>query len=307
MEQKQALPQGSNRRRWIRTWGASLVLLLVVAPGQAQQPSWAQGVHGDTSEYSQVVRLSPKVRHLSTHEALAPLAWDTLRQFLRDHRVVEDSSILEGLGYVVAGDDRRIVSGAGDRVYARGELQSGQRYGIYRMGERYIDTTSEEVLGLELVSIGQAQVEHNEGGVAALRLVSTTQEVRNEDIVLPLEERELQGELHPRAPGHAVDGVILGAPDGVRFIGQLQVVALDRGHRDGLEVGHVLAVKQQGEEVVDPRTGEALSLPGSDAGEVMLFQTYDKMSYGLVMRATRSLAVGDRVHNPPDRSGEVQP
>lgn len=304
MEQKEA--QWSYQRRRIWTWGAGLALLLTVASSQAEQVSSGQGGLRVTAEHSTVVRLSPEVRRISAHEAIEPLPQDAVRQFLRDHRVVDDPEMLEGLAYVVAGDDRRIVSGAGDRVYARGELQHGQRYGVYRVGERYVDTTSDEVLGLELVSIGQARAERSEGDVTALTLLSTTQEVRNEDIVLPLEERELHGEFMPRVPDHAISGVILGAPEGVRFIGRLQVVALDRGHRDGLEAGHVLEVEQQGEQIVDPRTGESLSLPGSDAGRIMLFQTYEKMSYGLVMRATCALAVGDRVHNPLSQLGEVQ-
>jgi hypothetical protein len=253
-----------------------------------------------------VVRLSPEVRRIPVREAIEPIPLDTVRHFLREHRVVDDPEALDELAYVVAGDDRRIISGAGDRVYARGELQRGLRYGIYRVGDRYSDAASGEVLGLELISIGRARAERSEDGIAVMELLSANQEVRNDDVVLPLEERELVSEFVPRAPDHDVQGTILAVPGGVRFIGRLQVVALDRGRRDGLETGHVLQVEQQGERVVDPRTGESLRLPGTDAGLIMVFRPYEKMSYGLVMQATRSLEVGDRIHNPRRGVGVAQ-
>ena len=229
---------------------------------------------------------------------LEPLPLAPLQAFVHDHRIVDDPDSLAELAYVVAGDDRRIISGAGDRVYVRGELQHGERYALYRVGERYVDAGSDEVLGLELIAIGQARVEQSEGDIAALRILSATQEVRNEDIVLPLEARESLDELVTRMPPPQLSGTLLGVPDGVRFIGSLQVVALDRGRRDGLEMGHVLEVAQQGEQVVDPRSGEWLKLPGNAAGLVLVVKTYPKMSYGLVMQATRSLAVGDTVQAP---------
>lgn len=255
--------------------GIGLALLLVATPGLAQLSS----------------------------VALEPLHLAALQAFLHDHRVVDDPDSLAEPAYIVAGDDRRIISGAGDRVYARGELQRGERYAIYRSGERYIDAASDEVLGHELVGIGQAQVERSEGGIAALRVLSASQEVRNEDIVLPLEARESLEGLVVRDSPQQISGTILGVPQGVRFIGSLQVVALDRGQRDGLEMGHVLEVAQQGERVVDPRTGELLDLPGNAAGRVLVLKTYPKMSYGLVMHATRSLAVGDAVQAPCERLG----
>ena len=252
------------------------------------------------------VRLSPQVRRIPVREAIEPIPLDSVRHFLRDHRMIDDPETLNALAYVVAGNDRRIISGAGDRIYARGELQRGLRYGIYRVGERYQDAATGEMLGLELTSIGRARAERSEGDIAILEVLSASQEVRNDDIVLPLEERELVSEFMPRAPDHDVDGAIQAVPGGVRFIGRLQVVALNRGRRDGLATGHVLEVEQLGERVVDPRTGESLRLPGAGAGLVMVFRPYEKMSYALVMQASRMLEVGDRIHNPRRGVGVAQ-
>jgi hypothetical protein len=245
-----------------------------------------------------VVRLSPQMRTIPHREAIEPIPLASLRPFLDQHRIIENPEALDELAYVVGADDRRLISGAGDRFYARGRVEGRGRVGLYRVGERYFDTDSGELLGLELLSVGEARRERSEGDMVTLEVASSSEEVRNEDIVLPLESRELTTQFYPRPPERDVDGHILAVPDGVRFIGRLQVVALDRGRRDGLETGHVLMVEQQGEQVSDPRTGESLRLPGEDAGLVMVFRPYEKMSYGLVMRASSPLSVGDRVYNP---------
>lgn len=250
-----------------------------------------------------VVRLSPEMRTTPRREAIAPLPLEAVRHFLRDHRVVDDPESLDELAYVVGGDDRRLISGAGDRLYARGEVAGRGRVGFYRVGESFHDPESGELLGLELESIGQARRERQEGEIVVLEVTSARQEVRNDDIVLPLEAGELSTEFMPRPPEREVSGTILSVPGSVQFIGRLQVVALDRGRRDGLEVGHVLTVEQRGESVNDPRTGESLSLPDEEAGLVMVFRPYEKMSYALVMRASRILRVGDRVHSPPGALG----
>lgn len=115
------------------------------------------------------------------------------------------------------------------------------------------------------------------------------------DLVLPLPEPALGAELIPRAPLTSVEGHIIAVPDGVRFIGHLQIVTLDLGRLDGLQPGHVLQIEQQGERVSDPRSEEMIQLPSTEAGSVMVFKPFDHVSYGLVMQASRVLEVGDHV------------
>ncbi|WP_136248005.1 LysM peptidoglycan-binding domain-containing protein [Halomonas borealis] len=246
----------------------------------------------------EVVHLSPEVRTVPRREAIAPIPLSSVRLFLRDHRVIDDPASLEALGYVVGGDDGRLISGAGDRFYARGRMPESGRMGLYRRGERYLDPTSGDPLGLELERVGEARWLRQEGDIAVLEATQAYQEIRNGDIVLPREASELATEFQPRAPDRAVEGHILSVPGGVRFIGRGRMVALDRGIRDGLAPGHVLAVEQRGELVDDPRTGEPLRLPGEQAGLVMVVHPFEKMSYGLVMRASHPLEVGDRLSTP---------
>lgn len=241
-----------------------------------------------------VIKLSPQVRTLPHREAIEPIVLEEARAFLREHRVVDDAEALQALAYVVAGDDRRLISGAGDRLYVRGDVPRHGQLGIYRQSEPYLAMDGTP-LGLELINVGIARHISSEGGIAQLDVVSSHQEVRVNDIVLPLEERELSREFLPRAPLNAVEGHVIAVPGGVRFIGRFQIVALDLGTLDGLQAGHVLQVNQQGELINDPRTQELVQLPSSEAGTVMVFKPYDRVSYALVTQASRMLEVGDEV------------
>ncbi|MNT56247.1 hypothetical protein D3C72_1935320 [compost metagenome] len=87
-------------------------------------------------------------------------------------------------------------------------------------------------------------------------------------------------------------------PRGVTQVGQLDVVTLNKGERDGLAEGNVLAIYKTGETVRDRVTGESVKIPDERAGLLMVFRTYEKLSYGLILGATRSLELMDKVRNP---------
>ena len=270
----------------------------LIYPGDVLVLNDCQGSPCLTLERGQnVVKLSPQVRTLPHREAIAPIPMEVARAFLREHRVVDDVDELQELAYVVAGNDRRLISGAGDRLYVRGEVPRYGEVGIYRQSEAYqaMDGTP---LGLELINVGVARHVSSEGDIVQLEVISSHQEVRVNDIVLPLEERELSSEFMPRAPLNPVEGHIIAVPGGVRFIGRYQIVALDLGTLAGLQAGHVLRVNQQGELINDPRTQELVRLPSTEAGIVMVFKPYDHVSYALVMQASRVLEVGDQVASP---------
>jgi nucleoid-associated protein YgaU len=129
-------------------------------------------------------------------------------------------------------------------------------------------------------------------------LTRVTQEARIGDRLFPSEERAINSTFMPSEPKEEINGVILDVPRGVTQIGQFDVVTLNRGARDGLNVGNVLAVYKTGETVRDRVTGENVKIPDERSGLLMVFRTYDKLSYGLVLQATRSLSVMDKVRNP---------
>ena len=245
------------------------------------------------------IKLSPSVRSTPMAEAIPAIPLEKINSFLLSNRIVDSDSEFSQAPYVVAGNAERVVSGAGDRIYARGSFADGQPvYGLFRQGKAYTDPQTKEVLGINADDIGSGEVVAEEGDIATLVLRRTTQEVRIGDRLLPTEERAISSTFMPSPPSSGIDGLILDVPRGVTQVGQLDVVTLNKGRRDGLEEGNVLAIYKTGETVRDRITGESVKIPDERSGLLMVFRTYDKLSYGLVLNASRSLAVLDKVRNP---------
>lgn len=244
------------------------------------------------------VKLTPQVRISELDLAIPAISLDAISPFMTDSRVV-NSETLTGAPYVLAGADGHIVSGAGDQLYGRGDFSDGHKdYGIYRPGDAYIDPKTEEFLGYQAFFVANGKVVDVEKDIATLGLNRTTEEVRRGDRLLPDEERKISSNFHPKAPSEEIDGLIIAVEGGVTQIGSMDVAVLNQGDRDGLKPGDVLAIYRIGESVRDTVTGDIVKVPDTRAGLLMVFRTFDKVSYGLVLKATRPLEVFDRVTNP---------
>ncbi len=245
------------------------------------------------------IKLSPTVRTTPMAEAISTIPLEAINSFLLSNRIVDSAAEFDAAPYIVAGNAERVISGSGDRVYGRGDFQDGIKvYGIFRQGKTYVDPTTEEFLGINADDVGTAELIDMEGDIATMMLTRVTQEARLGDRLFPSEERAVNSTFMPSEPKEEISGVILDVPRGVTQIGQFDVVTLNKGARDGLSVGNVLAVYKTGETVRDRVTGENVKIPDERSGLLMVFRTYDKLSYGLVLQATRSLAVMDKVRNP---------
>ncbi|MFG3693500.1 LysM peptidoglycan-binding domain-containing protein [Stutzerimonas stutzeri] len=245
------------------------------------------------------IKLSPTIRSTPMAEAISTIPLEAINSFLLSNRIVDNVAEFEAAPYIVAGNAERVISGAGDRVYGRGNFQDDIKvYGIFRQGKTYVDPETQEFLGINADDVGTAELLDMEGDIATMMLTRVTQEARLGDRMFPSEERAVNSTFMPSEPKGEVNGVILDVPRGVTQIGQFDVVTLNKGARDGLSVGNVLAVYKTGETVRDRVTGERVKIPDERSGLLMVFRTYDKLSYGLVLQATRSLSVMDKVRNP---------
>lgn len=244
------------------------------------------------------VKLSPKVRSTPMAEAIPTIPLESINSFLINNRIINSVAEFEGAPYIVAGNAERVLSGKGDRIYARGSLAPDENYNIFRQGRVYTDPQTQEFLGINADYIGTGDIISSEGEIGTLVLSRTAQEVRIADRLFATEERTINSTFFPSEPKEQINGVILDVPRGVSQIGQYDVVTINKGTRDGLVEGSVLAVYKTGETVRDRVTGDKVKIPDERSGLLMVFRTYDKISYGLVLYASRQLAVMDKVKNP---------
>lgn len=271
----------------------------------------------------ETVRLSPRIRSEEARSPLTTLQTRDIEAFLAEPLIVEESE-LQTAPRIVAAGENRVIMGRGDRVYARGpasaplvdDQQKLKQYRIFRNARPLKDPDTGEVLGYEAEFLGKAALARGEGSTelaaaagktntvlvpATIDILSAKSEMLVGDRMAPEPEREFLS-FTPRAPAAAVSGRIVSiyGSSAVANASQNQVVVINRGKRDGMESGHVLAILKDGQQLVD-KTDPArtlIKLPNERNGLMMVFRTYEKLSYALILDVTDSVRVGDRLASP---------
>ncbi|MCF7980883.1 MAG: LysM peptidoglycan-binding domain-containing protein [Pseudomonadales bacterium] len=250
---------------------------------------------------SRTVKLTPQARIEPLDTVIPAIPLDAIDAFINHSRVV-DAKTLDDASYVISGHEGRIISGGGDKLYSRDNQDGGvtlfSSYGVYRPGTRYVDPDTGEELGIEALEVGLGKIVHKEDDVATMRLSTSNEEVRLHDRLLPTEETKVVPTFFPSSPDSEINGKIISVLGGVNQVGQFDVVALNRGERDEIKVGNVMAIYHRGGLVKDRIRKDVVQLPAERAGILMVFRVFEKMSYGLVLKAQRPLAVLDELKNP---------
>jgi hypothetical protein len=250
-----------------------------------------------------IERRSPRVRTQPLPPAIPLVSSERIKPFIVDHTIVNPSS-LAGAGIVIAGDDERLLSGTGDRVFVSdwslppGIDRSTASVALVRPGTVYRDPETHEALGQELSLLAWGRVVQAENQVVVVELEEVALEVRSGDRAMSLARASLDPTTHPRAPSSTVQGEILAVNGGMGHVGALDVVVLSVGSRAGATAGDTLAVFHQGPDLKHPVSGDRVSPPPEKSGLVLLFRVFDRLSYGLIVESRRPLLVGDGVGNP---------
>lgn len=243
-------------------------------------------------------KLSPSVRVVSADQAISTIPLDRIDSFLSRSRIVDDANIFATAPYILAGPQKRIVAGAGDEAYARGSFGEFTNFGVYRKGEVYRDPVTKEILGMLASGIGAINIKSLKDDIATVNVTRANEEIRIGDYLLPSEDRSTSSMFFPSGPEADITGSIIGVEGGVTQVGKFNVVMINRGLREGIKEGNVLAIYKKGEVVKDRVNGGKVALPDERAGLLMVFRTFQKMSLALVLEADRPLTVGDSLQNP---------
>lgn len=285
-----------------------------------------------------VVRLQPRIRTETLSTAIPTIPGSAIGPFLSQPVVVEVAG-LEGSPSIVATEESRVVVGAGNLAYAdRIGASSGVNWQVFRPGSALTDPDTGEILGYEAHYLGDARVRRF-GNPTTLEITKARQEINRGDKLMPARETSYSSYV-PRAPDKPIKGSIMSVDGGVSELGQYQIITINRGSRDGVEVGHVLASYHKGRTLGpegvstdffgikglsfgtpipvvpenpavtaartsgDDKGGAVLSgapeitLPDERNGLVFVFRVFEKMSYAMVMKASRPIYVGDIVQTP---------
>ena len=319
--------------RWPELWGMNLNEIKnphLIYPGQRLFLDKSNGrarlrmgaaTQGDGG--IPTVRVSPRTRIQGlADEVISTLRSQDIEAFLAEPLVVDEGGLTLA-PRIVGTKEERVLLSKGDRAYARGPADKKivddpakqTDYRIFRNATPLKDPLSGEILGYEAQYLGKATLIRGESLVetpgkdgkavteivpATIDIVGIKEEIRVGDRLLPEPDRVLTS-YAPRAPATAVDARVVSIyGSSVRTAAQNQVVAINRGSKDGMESGHVLAIQKAGARIIDKTvaTRDPLRLPDERNGLLMVFRTFDRVSYGLILEITEGVRVGDRLVNP---------
>jgi nucleoid-associated protein YgaU len=258
-----------------------------------------------TKEVAGAVKMGPRVRAESlARQEIPSIPPSAIEPWLSRPLVVEPDG-LEKAPTIIATQADRVVLATGNSAYVRGiGASKDDTWYVYRRGGPLVDPDTNKTLAYEAIYLGTAQLTRP-GDPATVVLTSSVQEVEAGDKLVAA-GRPQPINYAPRAPGAKLRGRVIGIYGGVAQVGEAgpqQIISINRGKADGIEVGHVLALYNLGGSVRDatkPRNApEArIQLPDERNGLAFVFRVFDRISYALVMQVTRPVAPLDVVQTP---------
>ena len=251
------------------------------------------GQTGDSA--SGVVKLSPKAREgQGTHDAIPSISANAIVPFLSQPLVIDEGA-LKDAPTLIGTREGRVILSAHDIGFAKGiSPNKGSKWQIYRPGKTFTDPDTNEALGIEAIYLGNAEVT-DFADVSTVAITQSVQEINQGDRLVAPSGSTVNTYL-PRAPGSNISARVISVYGGVSQAGQNTVITLNKGKRDGLESGHVLALYRKGEDVKNE--GEKFTLPDERYGLVFVFRVFDKVSYALVMQTRLPVQLLDRAQTP---------
>jgi hypothetical protein len=196
--------------------------------------------------------------------------------------------------------DEHMVGGNGEDIFVRNlDAPIDARYAVVHVGQKLRDPDSGDVLGYEGVYAATARVTR-QGNPLTAKLTDSSRETLRGDVLIA-NDADAPGSFEVRVPTAPIDGSIISVVDDTTLIGTYQIVAVNRGTRHGLAPGHVLAIDKAGSTTRDTTRGAfsaKVRLPDERAGTALVFKSYERMSYAIVVGASRAIRVADIVRTP---------
>ena len=276
----------------------------------------------------ETVRVSPRSRSQSLSDTSIPtISLNSIEPFLVEPLIV-DGLAFASTPRIVATQEGRALLSRGDRAYARAVSADGLNgkplsiakgepldFRVFRNAVALKDPSTGITLGYEAQFVGKAELVRGESTrqiidkdgkpqseivPATIDIVMAKEEMRVGDRLIAEPPRTLQNYV-PHAPAGPISGQIVSVyGSAVAYATQNQVVVINVGTASGIEPGHVMAILKDGQRLLDTTdtTRPQIKLPNERNGLLMVFKTFELLSYALVLQITDGVKVGDRFTNP---------
>ncbi len=305
--------------RWPELWGMNLQQIKnphLIFPGQILYLDKSNGTArlrvaqsvGTTVGPNGTVKLSPRVREGSLDDAITTVPVHLLESFFNEAVIFDTSEELLKAPRVVATQEGRVMVSRGETAYVRGEIGGRRDWRLFREPKPLRDPTTKEVLGYEAAYVGTLELIREglegtgaDGQPVVIPSTFTVSSIRQEssvgDRLSPVPPREFDN-LVPHAPKQDVGGQIVSIYGESLSAGQNQIVTLNRGAREGVDRGQVLALWRDGSAAKDKVSGQMMKLPDERHGLLFVFRVFEHMSYALILNVQEPVKPGDRFTQP---------
>jgi hypothetical protein len=255
-----------------------------------------------------VIRLSPQIRTGGLErDAVSSIPPGVIEPFLTQPLVVEPRE-LDAAARIAATPETRVYLAEGDRIYVRGALHGASNFQVFRPGKELVDPDTGKVIAYEAAYVGAARLVSEAGpgvDVHTFTVTRSVQEMGVGDRLLPAPPVPMRNYV-PHLPPAPVAARIVSTASESNYAAQNQVVTVNRGALDGLDVGSVLQLYHLGKTVQDPQGSKGifgfgrtmLRMPDEQFGELFIFRVFGHVSYGLVMQVTLPVQIGDVAKSP---------
>jgi len=253
-------------------------------------------------------RLNPRLRSSPLDGAIPTLAYSSIAAFLSKPTVLTKDQIKQAPS-VLAFRGKHLIGGATNEIYVRNlNAPMNSRYSVVHVGDALRDPDNGDVLGYEGIYTATAEVLTTANPSKAVLSDSARETLEGDKLIAADTQAPLNFIL--TAPPANLKGRIISVVDGTELIGQYQIVVINRGARHGVVAGNVMAIDEAGDVVRDRLSGRRgfgsvmglggakVRLPDERAGTLLVFRTFDRLSYGLVVGASSEIHVADYVRNP---------
>ncbi len=246
----------------------------------------------------QNARLRPRIYSEQMDQAIPPIPPNVIEPFISAPLVVEANG-LDSAARIVATQQDRVFLGNGDLAYVNDADSTTLQWQVYRNGKPLLDPADpKQILGYEAFYLGTA-TQTKPGHPATFEIQAAKQEIGRGDRLVPAARPPLVAYI-PHKPDVQVDGRIISIYGGVGSAGSGSIVSLNQGSKDGIEIGHVLALERNRTVVQRDEEDRKIDvqIPPERVGLAFVFRTFDRISYALIVQSEGTIGVNDFVRTP---------
>jgi nucleoid-associated protein YgaU len=247
------------------------------------------------------VKLTPQLRMEGLgQEAIRSIPASAIEPFLSQPLIITEKQFQDA-PRIMATQEGHVTLGKGDKAYVRGDLQGGTSFQAFRPGKPLINPDDKKIIGYEAVYLGTVKLQRTaktDNEAHTFTVITSKEEMSVGDRLVPIPPTPMLNYV-PHPPEQHTEARIVSIYGGVTHAGQNQIVSINRGQKDGMDIGTVLEMYRFGQIIPDQTNGKKLvKLPDEQYGSLFIFRVFQNVSYGLVMQVTDTVQVGDVAKSP---------